>query len=82
MISVSGLQIESTLAINNWVDDMKFSPLVSEFESEEQAASYDHWLKDKVAQHLEESTQVVAHDQVMADLEYIVATAEAKRKSA
>jgi hypothetical protein len=61
---------------------MKLSPLVSEFESEEQAASYDNWLKEKVAQHLEESTQIVAHDQVMAELECIIATAEAKRKSA
>lgn len=61
---------------------MKLSPLVSEFESEEQAASYENWLREKVAQHLEETGDVVAHDQLMAELESIIATAEAKRKRA
>lgn len=61
---------------------MKLSPLVSEFESEEQATSYENWLQEKVTRHMEESKTVVAHDELMADLETIIATAEAKRKSA
>ena len=61
---------------------MKLSPLVSEFESEEQAASYENWLQEKVTRHLEEAQFLVAHDDVMADLETIIATAEAKRKNA
>lgn len=61
---------------------MKLSPLVSEFESEEQAASYERWLQDKVAQHLADTRAPLPHDQVMAELEGVIAEAEDKRKTA
>ena len=45
---------------------VELSPLVSEFETEEQAASYSAWLKAKVQSSLEESSPSLSHDAVMA----------------
>jgi len=36
-------------------------PLVSEFETEEQAQSYDRWLRAKVAASLADSRPAIAH---------------------
>ena len=43
------------------------SPLVSEFETEAQQASYTAWLNAKVRSSLEDPSPTIAHDQVMAD---------------
>ena len=43
------------------------SPLVSEFETEEQAASYTAWLKAKVQASLDDPRPNVPHDKVMAE---------------
>ena len=50
-----------------------FSPLVSEFESEEQEASYTAWLKAKVEASLKDLRPNVPHDQVMAEMRAIIA---------
>ena len=52
------------------------SPIVSEFETEEQEASYTKWLKAKVQSSLNDPRPNIAHDQVMADMESIVAEEE------
>lgn len=41
------------------------SPLVSEFETEEQEASYVAWLKAKVQASLDDPRPNIPHDQVM-----------------
>jgi len=41
------------------------SPIVSEFESAEQADAHDVWLRDKVAASLADSRTPVAHDEAM-----------------
>ncbi len=46
----------------------EFSPIVSEFESEEQEASYTEWLKAKVKASLEDPRPSIPHDQVMAEM--------------
>lgn len=43
------------------------SPLVSEFETEEQEASYTAWLKAKVQASLDDPRPNVPHDKVMAE---------------
>jgi hypothetical protein len=43
-----------------------YSPLVSEFESEAQEASYTAWLNAKVQASLNDPRPSVPHDQVMA----------------
>ncbi len=54
------------------------SPLVSEFETEEQATSYVAWVKAKVQASLADPRPGVAHDQVMAEMEEIIVDAESR----
>lgn len=42
-------------------------PLVSEFETQEQAASYDRWLLAKVEKARQSTKPLIPHDQVMAE---------------
>ena len=58
----------------------KQSPIVSEFETAEQEASYVEWLKRKVAASLADPRPPVPHDEVMAEMRAIIAKAK-KRKS-
>ena len=51
-------------------------PIVSEFQTEEQAASYDLWFRAKVQQALDSKAARIAHDQVMAEMESIIVGAE------
>ena len=43
------------------------SPLVSEFDTEEQEASYTAWLKAKVKASLDDPRSNVPHDKAMAE---------------
>lgn len=42
----------------------KLSPIVSEFETEEQAASYDRWFRAKVQASLDDPRPAIPHDEV------------------
>ncbi|MDR3479920.1 MAG: antitoxin [Burkholderiaceae bacterium] len=53
------------------------SPIVSEFDTAEQAESYDRWLRAKVQRSLEDPRPSIPHDQVMAKVQAII---DAKRK--
>jgi hypothetical protein len=50
----------------------QFSPIVSEFESEEQEASYTAWLKAKVKASLEDPRPSIPHDEVMAEMRELI----------
>lgn len=54
------------------------SPLASEFETPEQEASYTEWLQNKVAASLADPRPSIPHDRVMANVDAIIAEAEAK----
>ena len=41
------------------------SPIVSEFETAEQAAAYENWLAGKVAASLADTRPPVSHDEAM-----------------
>ena len=59
----------------------KQSPIVSEFATEEEAAAYDAWLRQKVAASLADPRPPVPHDEVMAEMRAIIeAKAGARRK--
>jgi hypothetical protein len=58
----------------------RLSPIVSEFETQEQADSYDRWFRRKVQESLDDPRPGVAHDQVMAEMEAIIDQAEARRR--
>ncbi len=48
------------------------SPIVSEFESAEQEASYNTWLHAKVKASLEDPRPSIPHDQVMAEMRDLI----------
>ena len=58
------------------------SPLVSEFETKEQAASYDRWLHVQVQASLADTRPGIPHDQVMAEMDAIIAEAEKRQPQA
>ena len=57
----------------------KLDPIVSEFDTEEDAASYDAWFRAKVEATLADTRPTIAHDQVMAEMRAII---ETRRKRA
>jgi len=57
------------------------SPIVSEFETQEQAESYDRWFRAKVQASLDSPGTAVPHDEVMARMDAIIEEAERKQKA-
>ena len=56
-------------------DEMtKLSPIVSEFETEEEAAAYDRWFRAKVEASLADTRPGIPHDEVMAEMRRIIAS--------
>ncbi|MCL9802501.1 antitoxin [Pseudomonas sp. AKS31] len=49
-----------------------FSTTVPEFESEEQAASYDRWFRAEVQKSLDDPRPNIPHEQVMAEIEALM----------
>ena len=48
------------------------SPLISEFETIEQQDSHTEWLRAKVMASLDDSRPVIAHDEVMAEMDVLI----------
>jgi hypothetical protein len=48
------------------------SPIVSEFDTPEEAAAYEKWLHEKVAASLADNRPAVPHDEVMAEMRAII----------
>lgn len=59
----------------------KLDPIVSEFETQEQADSYDRWFRSTVESSIN-SDSPHPHDEVMAGARHVIEQAKAKRKSA
>ena len=59
----------------------QLSPIVSEFESEEQAASYDAWFRKKIQDSLDDDRPNVPHDQVMSEMKSRLAAKRDKRRN-
>ena len=51
-------------------------PRVSEFSTDEAAASYDRWLRAKLQQAIDSKKPRIPHDQVMAEMRVLL---DAKR---
>lgn len=49
------------------------SPIISEFETVEQENSYNEWLRAKVAASLADPRPAIPHDEVMAEMENLIA---------
>ncbi|MBC2380195.1 antitoxin [Pseudomonas sp. WS 5106] len=54
------------------------SPIVSAFEIEEQAASYDRWVRAKVQASIDDPRPSIPHDEAMAEVKRVL---EERRKS-
>ncbi len=52
----------------------KLSPIVSEFETEEEATAYDRWFRAKVESSLADTRPGIPHDEVMAEMRQIIAS--------
>lgn len=59
----------------------ELSPIVSEFETEEQAASYDRWFRAKVQASLDDPRPSIPHDQVMAEMRALIESKRNKRNA-
>lgn len=57
----------------------KLSPIVSEFETQAEADSYDRWFREKVAAAKADTRPGVPHDEAMSRISSIIANARAKR---
>jgi len=55
-------------------------PLVYEFETAEAEASYDTWLRAKVARNLADPRPSVPHDQVMAEMDLLISQIEVSHR--
>lgn len=56
------------------------SPIISEFETEEQAASYDRWFRAQVQASLNDPRPSIPHDEVMAEMDAIISEAETRHR--
>ena len=54
-------------------------PLVSEFATDDQAASHDAWFRDKVRQSLNDQRPNVPHDEAMARATAIIEAAKREK---
>lgn len=54
-------------------------PIVSEFETQEQADSYDRWFRERVQTSLVDPRPNIAHDDVMVEMRELI---EEKRRHA
>jgi hypothetical protein len=56
----------------------KLSPIVSEFETETEAANYDRWFRSEVEASLADTRPSLPHSEVMAEMDQIIAAARQK----
>lgn len=57
-------------------------PRISEFETQEQAESYDRWFRAKVQQAIDSKKPRIPHDQVMADMWAVIEKNATKKAAA
>ena len=57
----------------------KYSPLISEFGSAEEEAAYEAWLKKKVAESLADPSPTIPNDQVMAEIDGLLAAKKVRK---
>ena len=60
----------------------RLDPIVSEFETQEQADSYDRWYRSKVQAGIDDSRPRIPHDKAMARLRATIDRVAAQKRSA
>ena len=56
------------------------SPFASEFDTGEKAIDCDHWFRAQIQASLDDGRPCVAHDEVMEEMEGIIAEAEQSQR--
>jgi len=51
----------------------QLDPIISEFETQEQADSYDRWFREQIRESLEDPRPSIPHDDVMAEMRELIA---------
>ncbi|EFW77466.1 MULTISPECIES: type II toxin-antitoxin system RelB family antitoxin [Pseudomonas syringae group] len=59
----------------------QLSPIVSEFETQEQADSYDRWFRAKVQASLDDPRPNIPHDQVMSEMRALIESKKNKHNA-
>jgi hypothetical protein len=57
----------------------KLTPIESEFDTEEDAAAHDAWVRSKVEKAMASEAPGIPHDQVMAEVRAIIAAKKQKK---
>lgn len=60
-------------------EDKKLDPIISEFETEEQAESYDRWFHEKVQAAIDDPGPDIPHDEVMRRMDEVIEAAASRR---
>jgi hypothetical protein len=47
-------------------------PIISEFETQEQADSYDRWFRERIQRSLDDPRPPIPHDDVMAEMRALI----------
>ncbi len=63
-------------------ESKKLDPIVSEFETTEDAAAYDRWFREQVQDALDNPGNLTPHDAVMAEMDEVIAKAAARKRKA
>ena len=59
----------------------KLDPIVSEFDTEEEAEAYDKWFRAQVEAALKEKGPGIPHEEVMAKVRKIIEDAKARENA-
>lgn len=63
-------------------ESKKLDPIVSEFETQEEAEAYDRWFRQQVQEALDNPGALTPHDAVMAEMDEVIAKAAARKRKA
>jgi len=55
-------------------------PIISEFETQEQADSYQRWFRERVEASLADPRPGIPHDEVMAEMDALINDIEAQHR--
>ena len=57
----------------------KLDPLISEFETQEEADAYDKWFREKIEAAIKNPGRLIPHDEAMAHVRETIRKAAKKR---
>lgn len=60
-------------------EQKKLDPIISEFETQEEADAYDRWFREKVQAAMKDARPGIPHDEAMARVRATIEAAAKKR---